>query len=73
MQGYQRNYKEQQQQQQQQQEQRDDETIVVDMVPPQYQLSPPHSPQSGNIPKTPEKGLNLNFWNIYVKFINESN
>lgn len=36
---------------------RDEEKIVVDLVPPQYQLSPPHSPQIGSIiPKTPEKG-----------------
>ncbi|XP_063986005.1 segmentation protein even-skipped [Diachasmimorpha longicaudata] len=35
---------------------RDQETIVVDLVPPQYQLSPPHSPQIGTIiSKTPEK------------------
>ncbi|XP_046747591.1 segmentation protein even-skipped-like [Diprion similis] len=41
MQGYQGNFE------QQQQEQRDrdrEETIVVDLVPPQYQLSPPNSP-----------------------------
>ncbi|XP_012274011.1 segmentation protein even-skipped [Orussus abietinus] len=44
MQGYQRNFE----------DQREEETIVVDLVPPQYQLSPPHSPPSG-MPKTPEK------------------
>nr|XP_033336240.1 segmentation protein even-skipped [Megalopta genalis]XP_033336242.1 segmentation protein even-skipped [Megalopta genalis]XP_033336243.1 segmentation protein even-skipped [Megalopta genalis] len=49
MQGYQRNYEGQQR------DQRDDETIVVDLVAPQYQLSPPHSPPSGNLSKTPEK------------------
>lgn len=40
MQGYQGSFE-------QQQEQRDrdrEETIVVDLVPPQYQLSPPNSP-----------------------------
>lgn len=36
--------------------QRDEETIVVDLVPPQYQLSPPHSPPPDSMPKTPEKG-----------------
>ncbi|KAF3420796.1 hypothetical protein E2986_04895 [Frieseomelitta varia] len=50
MQGYQRNFDDQQK------EHREDETIVVDLIPPQYQLSPPHSPPPGNIPKTPEKG-----------------
>lgn len=45
MQGYQRNFD----------EQKDEETIVVDLIPPQYQLSPPHSPRSNNS-KTPEKG-----------------
>ncbi|XP_015439164.1 PREDICTED: segmentation protein even-skipped [Dufourea novaeangliae] len=49
MQGYQRNFEDQQR------DQRDEETIVVDLVPPQYQLSPPHSPPPGNMPKTPEK------------------
>ncbi|XP_078034220.1 segmentation protein even-skipped-like [Augochlora pura] len=49
MQGYQRNFEEQQR------DQRDDETIVVDLVTPQYQLSPPHSPPSGNAAKTPDK------------------
>jgi hypothetical protein len=39
----------------QQIEQRDEKPIVVDVMP-QYQLSPPHSPQPGNLPKTPEKG-----------------
>ncbi|XP_076652599.1 segmentation protein even-skipped [Halictus rubicundus] len=51
MQGYQRNFEDQQR------DQREEETIVVDLVPPQYQLSPPHSPQPGNMPKTPEKGM----------------
>lgn len=50
MQGYQRNFEDQQR------DQREEETIVVDLVPPQYQLSPPHSPPPGNMPKTPEKG-----------------
>ncbi|CAD1475974.1 unnamed protein product [Heterotrigona itama] len=50
MQGYQRNFDDQQK------DQREEETIVVDLIPPQYQLSPPHSPPPGNIPKTPEKG-----------------
>ncbi|KAG7209682.1 hypothetical protein KM043_011327 [Ampulex compressa] len=49
MQGYQRNFEDQQR------DQREEETIVVDIVPPQYQLSPPHSPPPGNMPKTPEK------------------
>lgn len=54
MQGYQRNFEDQQR------DQNEDETIiVVDIVQPQYQLSPPHSPPHsptpGNIPKTPEK------------------
>ncbi|XP_015592604.1 segmentation protein even-skipped [Cephus cinctus] len=49
MQGYQRNFEEQQR------DQREEETIVVDLVPPQYQLSPPHSPLHGNMSKTPEK------------------
>ncbi|XP_076229711.1 segmentation protein even-skipped [Nomia melanderi] len=48
MQGYQRNFEEQR-------DQREEETIVVDLVPPQYQLSPPHSPTPGNISKTSEK------------------
>ncbi|XP_053982438.1 segmentation protein even-skipped [Hylaeus anthracinus] len=49
MQGFQRNFDDQQR------DQREEETIVVDLVPPQYQLSPPHSPPAGNMPKTPEK------------------
>ncbi|XP_017884397.1 segmentation protein even-skipped-like [Ceratina calcarata] len=49
MQGYQRNFEEQQR------DQKDEETIVVDLVPPPYQFSPPHSPQPLSIPKTPEK------------------
>lgn len=50
MQGYQRNFEDQQR------DQREEDTIVVDLVPPQYQLSPPHSPAPGSMPKTPEKG-----------------
>ncbi|XP_043266122.1 segmentation protein even-skipped [Colletes gigas] len=49
MQGFQRNFEDQQR------DQREEETIVVDLVPPQYQLSPPHSPPAGNMSKTPEK------------------
>ncbi|XP_011493874.1 PREDICTED: segmentation protein even-skipped [Ceratosolen solmsi marchali] len=40
----------------QQMDQRDEKPIVVDVMP-HYQLSPPHSPQSGNMPKTPEKAM----------------
>lgn len=50
MQGYQRNFEDEQR------DQKEEETIVVDLVPPQYQLSPPESPPPGNMPKTPEKG-----------------
>lgn len=32
-------------------DQQKEETIVVDIVPPQYQLSPPHSPL-----QTPDRG-----------------
>ncbi|KAK1130009.1 hypothetical protein K0M31_019696 [Melipona bicolor] len=60
MQGYQRNFDDQQK------DHREDETIVVDIIPPQYQLSPPHSPPPGNIPKTPEKGENLGM-KIFLK------
>ncbi|XP_006611547.1 segmentation protein even-skipped isoform X1 [Apis dorsata] len=49
MQGYQRNFEDEQR------DQKEEETIVVDLVPPQYQLSPPESPPPGNMPKTPEK------------------
>lgn len=49
MQGFQRNFDDQQR------DQREDETIVVDLVPPQYHVSPPRSP-SPNISKTSEKG-----------------
>ncbi|XP_076234412.1 segmentation protein even-skipped [Calliopsis andreniformis] len=48
MQGFQRSFEDQK-------DHREEETIVVDLVPPQYQLSPPHSPPPGNMPKTPEK------------------
>ncbi|KAK0082919.1 hypothetical protein PV326_006942, partial [Microctonus aethiopoides] len=46
MHGYQRNFDE---------HSRGDETIVVDVLPTQYQLSPPHSPQGATIPKSPDK------------------
>lgn len=49
MQGFQRNFDDQQR------DQREDETIVVDLVPPQYQMSPPRSP-SPSVSKTSEKG-----------------
>lgn len=49
MQGYQRTFDDHDQY-------KDEETIVVDLVPPQYQLSPPHSPVT-SAPKSPEKGL----------------
>ncbi|XP_057322012.1 segmentation protein even-skipped-like [Microplitis mediator] len=47
MQGYQRTFDDRDQY-------KDEETIVVDLVPPQYQLSPPHSPAT-SAPKSPEK------------------
>ncbi|XP_034951389.1 segmentation protein even-skipped [Chelonus insularis] len=53
MQGYQKNFEDQQREQQQK-----EETIVVDLVPPQYQLSPPNSPQLNiSMPNTPDKEI----------------
>lgn len=63
MQGYQRNFDDQQK------DHREEETIVVDLIPSQYQLSPPHSPPPGNIPKTPEKGKNL-CMKMFLKNVN---
>lgn len=65
MQGYPRNFEEQKQTREH------NNTIVVDLVPPQYQLSPPHSPPStgSSLPTTPEKGM-LYFFIIYCPEIN---
>ncbi|XP_071870280.1 segmentation protein even-skipped [Bombus fervidus] len=52
MQGFQRNFDDQQR------DQREDETIVVDLVPPPYRVSPPRSP-SPNISKTSEKDTTI--------------
>lgn len=34
----------------------EEDTIVVDLIPPQYQMSPAHSPSSANMSRTPERG-----------------